>query len=157
MQKNTIWIQTGWRLQVCVRCFEVSNITQVGNVSLPYCKTNIGKDSLRFQGRKLIIFHSTEFHNASTNAVFTSKPSCYKYILLLLVCSCVPFPPFTPFFAFAHLRVLFYLTTFYPKSWSFCLPMTAFQRLGICNVFLYISPFGFPGLPCLVYFINGEK
>ena len=135
MQKNTIWIQTGWRLQVCVRCFEVSNITQVGNVSLPYCKTNIGKDSLRFQGRILIIFHSTEFHNASSNVVFTSKLSCHKFILFLLVCLCVPLPPF-PFSLL--LRIC-----------AFCFAKLHFilnHDHLVCR-WQHFCSFGFPGLP----------
>ena len=93
--------------------------SQTSHRYVGYCKTNIGTVTPRFQGRKLIIFRSSEIHNASSNVVFTSKLSCHLCILFLLVCLCVPLPPF-PF------SLLLRICAFVPKSWSFCLPMTAF-------------------------------
>ena len=40
---------------------------------LPYCRTNVTKFSLRFQGPKIFNSLSSEIHNASSTALFNSK------------------------------------------------------------------------------------
>ena len=40
---------------------------------LPYCRTNVRKFSLRFQGSKIFNSFSSEIQNASSTALFNSK------------------------------------------------------------------------------------
>ena len=49
------------------------NTRNKNSFRLPYCKTNVRKFSLRFQGPKIFNSLSSEIHNASSTALFNSK------------------------------------------------------------------------------------
>ena len=49
------------------------NTRNKNSFRLPYCRTNVRKFSLRFQGPKIFNSLSSEIQNASSTALFTSK------------------------------------------------------------------------------------
>ena len=69
------------------------NTRSKNSFRLPYCRTNVRKFSLCFQGPKIFNSLSSEIQNASGTALFNSKLksflSWYKHtlVLLMLVCS----------------------------------------------------------------------
>ena len=69
------------------------NTRNKNSFRLPYCRTNVKKFSLRFQGPKIFYVLASEIQNASSTALFNSKLksffSWYTHTLALpmLVCS----------------------------------------------------------------------
>ena len=91
---------------------------------LPYCRTNVRKFSLRFQGPKIFNSLSSEIQNASSTALFNSKLksffSWFKHTLVLLMLLCSP-SLFSLFFSFfsclfciisSHLFFFFFVCTY---------------------------------------------
>ena len=90
------------------------NTRSKNSFRLPYCRTNVKKFSLRFQGPKIFYVLTSEIQNASSTALFNSKLksffSWYTHTLALpmLVCS-------------------FWLLLFFFLSFSFALIFLSFS------------------------------
>ena len=69
------------------------NTRSKNSFRLPYCRTNVMKLSLRFQGPKIFYVLTSEIQNASSTALFNSKLKSFfswythTLALLMLVCS----------------------------------------------------------------------
>ena len=86
------------------------NTRNKNSFRLPYCRTNVRKFSLRFQGPKIFNSLSSEIQNAFSTALFTSKLK-HTLVLLMLVCSFSLLLLFFSFFVF--ILALFFLTFFF--------------------------------------------
>ena len=68
------------------------NTRSKNSFRLPFCRTNVRKFPLHFQGPKIFNSLSSEIQNASSTALFNSKLesffSWYKYTLTLLMLAC---------------------------------------------------------------------
>ena len=122
------------------------NTRSKNSFRLPYCRTNVRKFSLRFQGPKIFNSLSSEIQNASSTALFNSKLksffSWYTHTLALpmLVCS---FWLLLFFFSLVQFCINFSLLFFL----VFSLTRSAFYK-----VVLHTSLIGFLRLPSLIFF-----
>ena len=90
------------------------NTRSKNSFRLPYCRTNVRKFSLRFQGPKIFNSLSPEIPNASSTALFNSKLKSfffwYKHTIALLMLVC-RFSLLSLFF-FCHLFLHYFFSPF---------------------------------------------
>ena len=122
------------------------NTRSKNSFRFPYCRTNVRKFSLRFQGPKIFNSLSSEIQNASSTALFNSKLKSFfswythTLALLMLVCS---FWLLSLFFSLVQFCIIFSLLFFL----VFALTRSAFSK-----VVLHTSLIGFLRLLSLIFF-----
>ena len=122
------------------------NTRSKNSFRLPYCRTNVMKLSLRFQGPKIFYVLTSEIQNASSTALFNSKLKSFfswythTLALLMLVCS---FWLLSLFFSLVQFCIIFSLLFFL----VFALTRSAFSK-----VVLHTSLIGFLRLLSLIFF-----
>ena len=122
------------------------NTRSKNSFRLPYCRTNVMKLSLRFQGPKIFYVLTSEIQNASSTALFNSKLKSFfswythTLALLMLVCS---FWLLSLFF-FSRLVLHYFFSPFLSR---FALTRSAFSK-----VVLHTNLIGFLRLLSLIFF-----
>ena len=122
------------------------NTRSKNSFRLPYCRTNVMKLSLRFQGPKILYVLTSGIQNASSTALFNSKLKSFfswythTLALLMLVCS---FWLLSLFFSLVQFCIIFSLLFFL----VFALTRSAFSK-----VVLHTSLIGFLRLLSLIFF-----